>query len=161
MDDIDFPFNFSEDGLLVDSSASTTDTDEVPPTPSPSPVNFLTKEEEYLTKIRLRPRRNVCFKKVVKPLPLPKNSLLPGDHKPARGRARIKQLKNMSGEQIKEELAFKREQNRQFARNLRIKNKVKFQSLEMEVQNLKKKNQENKKTIAHLQGVIDKITFGN
>lgn len=165
--DIDTPLSFGTDGLLIpipeddDSYASTTDTDEVPYTPSPSPVNFLTKEEEYLTKIRLRPRNNVCFKKVVKPLPLPKNSPLPEDHKLARGRARIKQLKNMTKEQVEAEVAARMEKNRQFARNIRLKNKIKFQNLEMEVQNLKIKNEENKKTISHLQEVIDKLTLCN
>lgn len=165
--DIDIPLSFGTDGLLIpipeddDSYASTTDTDEVPHTPSPSPI--LTREEKELIKIRLRPRKPVYFKsvRVVKPLPLPKNSPLPEDHKLARGRARIKQLKNMTKEQVEAEVAARMEKNRQLARNIRLKNKIKFQSLEMEVQNLKIKNEENKKTIAHLQEVIDKLTLCN
>ena len=62
-------------------------------------------------------------------LNIPKNSSLPIDWKPSRGKGRIKQKSKMTKEQIEEERKLRLEKNRLSATNSRRKKKINQKNL--------------------------------
>lgn len=82
---------------------------------------------------------------------------LPLDHRPARGRGRLNQLKQMTPQQRKAEAAARAEKNRQAARDFRLRRKYHVQELEDKVSALEEKDKVQSTRINELEAELEQL----
>jgi len=85
------------------------------------------------------------------------SSLLPADHKPARGRGRSLQLSAMSEAEKQAEAEVRLERNRQAARDFRLRRKQHVDGLERQVAEYERRDREQIQLIAELQAEMARI----
>lgn len=87
-----------------------------------------------------------------------KAGILPPDHKPARGRGRQLQLKQMTQDQIKAEALARLAKNRDAARGSRQKRKELVTELEKKVSQLEAERAADKAKIANLEAMVSRMS---